>query len=1393
MVISSFSVVFAAKGDSAEDPILIGTAQELVAVAQEINRSGNGGAGKFYKLTENIDLGGEAWYDSIGSKEVPFAGTFDGNEKIISNFKIPTNSKYSYIGIGLFGTIGGDAVVKNLGLEKVTAYGDDTWGWNVYAGALAGEVVGNAEIDRCFVRNVTFDTLPVHVGVGGGLVGNVNGEGVKITNSYVSGFSEIGDCCATEGGLAGSLVSFAEVANCYSTSNLATYPAADPAVLVTNSYCLDNKWYANVGRAAGTQLTEVQLKAKYEDLGEAYQEGFGAYGGYPALAWEVAPEGITGTGTEDDPYVIKTAAHLVEISTAAETDGVYYELGNDIDMEYATFSNYIGSSANPFMGEFDGKGHIIKNYKLVIPKSDTFDNWSYAAGIFGYVSGDAVIKNLGVENIEVSSAANSWRECAGAIVGIADGNATISGCYAKNITNLDTTGADMMALGGIAAATVSDGVVVENCYSIAADFQTGVDYDAGIVGAGNKFASIENCYSTKTISRVADDSYHANVVNCYYTGTAPWPSEKYVGTLVTTTELKGMAETLGAAFTQGSFVTGGMPALVWQPAPESSGGTGAKDDPMLVKTAQDLVNIAALENTSGMYFSLENDIDLEGTEWTAVIGSNEVPFKGYFDGNGHVISNYKLVATGNNIYGLFGVVGGEAYIYDLGVKDVKAVLNNAASWDSTCGGMIGLIQDNASLTGCYAKNVDFSLTFNRTWEGEFKWGGGLIGRINGGGVEIRNCYSKGFTQTYDNNGTYMPPVNNDGGFAGEGSYYATVANCYSDTTMFRAPGWLTNENCYQAKRATEWPGGYEWDADVVEDISGISYKLGKDFIGVEGEGPMLRWELGDNMYINLVEGGSFTNADLADFGEGLTLKSGKSIQPEDQINGRISKVVLVPANGVVSTTVETEVGAYYRVNIRTSAVTGEGTFDMIVGGEDFAAYLKDNQFDTTWESQTTIVKAAEEELTLTFAPSVDTYIDDIEIFKVDVDTEEKIIKESIRLNWQKNPYVDDKVAVDFLVNDGMYMNYASENGYIDSEGYLTELVPTGFGTFEEDYKGTIVYADREVSDIVTVTLKEREPYDIKKVELLNAEGERVYGMAKAEKIGNAVIDINTDEEAKIITSLYKDGKLTAIKTAEIAEDGVCEIDMLVGDNDTYKMFVVVENSVMPLAIPEQSYKTLKETDTVQILTIGDSLAATYDPAVSTLVGWGQVLGNKFESNVVVDNTLSLGGMTAQNFLFNGRFDTLLERMNPGDYVFIQLCTNDRVQKFTKDEFKIFLTQFVQMVRDNGGYPVFVTSPEESECATNEIGPDGKYVIKPVHDGWPDVMKVISAERDVPVIDLNAETQRFMAELGSDAILALNYWTSDTIHFTEAGANYLADFIADEAARIGLPIGEFLAK
>ena len=134
-------------------------------------------------------------------------------------------------------------------------------------------------------------------------------------------------------------------------------------------------------------------------------------------------------------------------------------------------------------------------------------------------------------------------------------------------------------------------------------------------------------------------------------------------------------------------------------------------------TADDLVEFAAAvnagetlapwQNEEGVVVLLD-DIDMTGvTTWTPIgdatfaLASNALtistgrPFTGFFDGQDHTISNFKMVcdnATPNRAWGLFGALGPGAVVENL-VFDASCSLEVKASKATDCGMLAGLVYD----------------------------------------------------------------------------------------------------------------------------------------------------------------------------------------------------------------------------------------------------------------------------------------------------------------------------------------------------------------------------------------------------------------------------------------------------------------------------------------------------------------------------------------------------------------------------------------------------------------------------------------------------------------------------------------------------------------------------
>lgn len=111
-----------------------------------------------------------------------------------------------------------------------------------------------------------------------------------------------------------------------------------------------------------------------------------------------------------------------------------------------------------------------------------------------------------------------------------------------------------------------------------------------------------------------------------------------------------------------------------------------------------------------------------------------------------------------------------------------------------------------------------------------------------------------------------------------------------------------------------------------------------------------------------------------------------------------------------------------------------------------------------------------------------------------------------------------------------------------------------------------------------------------------------------------------------------------------------------------------------------------------VFMIGDSTMANKDTTGGKQErGWGMVLQQYFDDGVVVDNH-AVNGRSSKSFIDEGRWDKVLEKIKPGDYVFIQFGHNDEKPQPNRHTdpgttFDDNLRKFVNETRERGGIPV----------------------------------------------------------------------------------------------------------
>ena len=210
-----------------------------------------------------------------------------------------------------------------------------------------------------------------------------------------------------------------------------------------------------------------------------------------------------GTGTQNDPYQIATAAQLRAFAAAVNEeehfDGEYIVLTADIDLSDAQWMPVGSAGGHYFAGIFDGQNHCIRGMKIGTQETPA----DYvSAGLFACIDG-AVVRNLAVADAEIYIARlDAVRTYAGIIAGVTDNSETGAGAVINNCTVSGTIynkSVDWSQNGGITAYCYNS--MILNCgaqVDITSISTGGTALAGGIVGQDG-FAIVANNYARGSI------------------------------------------------------------------------------------------------------------------------------------------------------------------------------------------------------------------------------------------------------------------------------------------------------------------------------------------------------------------------------------------------------------------------------------------------------------------------------------------------------------------------------------------------------------------------------------------------------------------------------------------------------------------------------------------------------------------------------------------------------------------------------------------------------------------------------------------------------------------------------------------------------------------------------
>ena len=213
---------------------------------------------------------------------------------------------------------------------------------------------------------------------------------------------------------------------------------------------------------------------------------------------------------------------------------------------------------------------------------------------------------------------------------------------------------------------------------------------------------------------------------------------------------------------------------------------------------------------------------------------------------------------------------------------------------------------------------------------------------------------------------------------------------------------------------------------------------------------------------------------------------------------------------------------------------------------------------------------------------------------------------------------------------------------------------------------------------------------------------------------------------------------------------------------------------------------------MKIFICGDSTAASYTQERYPMTGWGQVLP-EFVPGAEVVNAAAAGRST-KSFLSEGRLTAIEREIGPGDLLLVQFGHNDEnplAWRHTDPWTSYYrcLEIFADTAMLHGARPVMMTPV----CL--RLWRDGKPAAS--HGDYPDAVRALAAQKNLPLVDLYAESLRAVREAGEEeskkyflhiekgVYPAYPEGREDDAHTRRAGAEVFARLTAEALRSLGL--------
>ena len=758
-----------------DNPFLISTAAELAwfrdyvngTIVNEGEKDKTTHPSASATLTADIDLSkfchaadgtkytDEPSWTPIGNSNNKYQGTFDGNDKTISNLYINATSNYT----GFFG-YAVDCRIKNITFDNAKVKSTNIYGTGILAGAFEKCTIENIKIlANCSVEG-TENTGGI-AGAGAGNISNCENRAMVNGTNKVGGivgnyYDNTISSCANYGAVTGTEYAVGGIVGYFGSGtmqNSANYGDISGAVVVGNligyalTFNLNN--VLGVGNVTATNQKGGLLVGESNDP-RSTAAGVLAYNNNAKL---------TINGTEQTGEAVKaigegslTSAFRVKAFSAEQLkSGLVAFILQGNASESAKWGQKLNTDDYPLLGSTNkvySDRPMIMKCSGELEGTGKYSNTKPAQeGTFTMQHGNSIIHH---ESVDVTCTV--------------DGTIEYWECDVCNETYLDEK--LTQPVGNIIKEAATGHNYDEN------DKCTKCQKEIQFVKLGNNNITIEKVFGTKkkisgynlykftapeegalvvTADSHGEDTYGA----LWDSRTAKYLIKKDDGNgdgddfKITYEVKKGTTYYIGAREYDGDAIKGNVTLnvkIIGNQPPAGVTGNGTEAEPFMLKTAdhlawfRDYVNVGKVSACAKIADEVEvidmssvcHEADAEKQvaefSWTPI--GNSKKYQGTFDGNGKTIRNLFISSTSNEI-GFFGDAA-DCRIKNITFDNAKVKGNDNCSTGILAGSAGSCVIENIKTTG------------NCSVEGNYETGG-IAGRANG---NISNCENHAIVNGY---------------------------------------------------------------------------------------------------------------------------------------------------------------------------------------------------------------------------------------------------------------------------------------------------------------------------------------------------------------------------------------------------------------------------------------------------------------------------------------------------------------------------------------------------------------------------------------------------------------------------------------------------------------------